>query len=112
VRAICLSDNIPTITAIANDLSYDQIFSFQIENYAGISPTLICISGSGNSANVVGAAIRARELGMDVIGLVGFDGGKLSAVCTQIFHCKIEDMQIIEDMHLSFGHMVLKRHLN
>jgi D-sedoheptulose 7-phosphate isomerase len=112
VRALSLSDNVSTLTALANDYSYKEIFSFQLENYVGIATTLICISGSGNSKNILAAAKRARELNMTVIGLIGFDGGELKSLCDLVFHCKVNDMQIVEDMHLSFGHMVLRRHAN
>ena len=109
IQAICLSDNIATITALANDLSYEQIYANQLENYVGLKPILICISGSGNSANILNAAKQAKKLGIEVVGLIGFDGGKLIDLCTTYFHCDINDMQIVEDMHLSFGHMVLRR---
>ena len=109
MRAICLSDNIATITALANDVSYDQIYANQLENYMGLKPILICISGSGNSTNILSAAVQAKKLGIEVVGLIGFDGGKLIELSTSYFHCDINDMQIVEDMHLSFGHMVLRR---
>ena len=109
IRAICLSDNTATLTALANDVSYDQIFASQLENYVGLKPILICISGSGNSANILNAAKQAKTLGIEVVGLIGFDGGKLTELCTTYFHCDINDMQIVEDIHLSFGHMVLRR---
>ena len=108
IRAISLSDNVSLITAVGNDASYDEIFSFQLENYLGLATLLICISGSGNSRNILSAALKAKQLGMKVIGLVGFDGGNLLPMCSQSFHCKVDDMQIVEDMHLSFGHMVLR----
>ena len=108
IRAISLADNTPTLSAIANDISYDEIFSRQITNYGGLASTLICISGSGNSVNLLKAAELARSLGMKVIGLLGYDGGALKSLCNLSFHCEINDMQIVEDMHLTFGHMVLR----
>lgn len=106
--AICLSDNVATLTAIANDISYDEIFSFQLEISASKGDVLVALSGSGNSRNIVNACQKALKLGMTVIALTGFDGGETIKLGNYSFHCPISDMQIVEDMHLSFGHMVAK----
>ena len=104
----CLSDNTPLITAIANDMDYTNIFAYQLEMFAIKGDVLVAISGSGNSQNIIEAALMARKLEMKIVALTGFDGGKLKELADYNFHCPIEDMQIVEDMHLSFGHMIVK----
>lgn len=107
-KAYCLSDNIGMLTAYANDLSYENIFDQSLENYANKGDVLILISGSGNSKNVLNAASKAAELGVTSIGVVGFDGGVLKTMCDHSVHFEVNDMQISEDLHLSFGHIVMK----
>ena len=103
-----LSDNISTITAIANDIGYEEIFKFQIENKITDNDLLLAISGSGNSVNVINAAIYAKKRGAKVIAMTGFDGGMLKEIADYSMHADIEDMQITEDIHLSFDHMMMK----
>ncbi len=107
-RLECLVDNVPTITAIANDISYDDIFSFQLERKLKPGDLLIAISGSGNSKNIVKAAEYAKSIGVPVVGLTGYDGGKLDKICDFRMHCHIDDMQITEDIHMMFDHMLLR----
>lgn len=68
---ICLSDNTPIITAIANDISYDEIFSFQLKNKLKKDDLILAISGSGNSKNVIKAVEYAKEIGTKVVGITG-----------------------------------------
>ena len=103
-----LNDNIGLITAYANDLSYDDVFKGQLKNLMNKDDLLICISGSGNSKNVVKAAEYANEIGADLVSLVGFDGGKLKKISKNFVHVLCEDMQICEDIHLMNGHMIMK----
>jgi D-sedoheptulose 7-phosphate isomerase len=105
---ISLTDNTPLITAIANDISYEQIFSFQLARFGKKGDLLVCISGSGNSKNLIEACLKAKELGMTIVTLTGFDGGKILRFADYSFHCPISDMQVVEDMHASFGHMVIR----
>ena len=77
-KVICLNDNIPTILAYANDLSYDKVFVEQLKNFLQPGDIVIGISGSGNSLNVLTAVSYAKENGAKTIGLTGFDGGKLA----------------------------------
>ena len=107
-KALCLSDNIGMLTAYGNDLSYDEIFDNTLENYSEPGDVLVLVSGSGNSANVLKAAAKAHEVGVTTICVVGFDGGKLAKMCDYVVHYPINDMQICEDLHLSFGHLVMK----
>ncbi len=103
-----LNDNIPTILAIANDISYDEIFRFQLKNKINNKDLLIAISSSGNSKNVINASFYAKEKGAKVLALTGYDGGELKKIADYNMHVNINDMQITEDIHLSFDHMMMK----
>ena len=74
---ICLSDNTPIVTAIANDISYDDVFYFQLKNKIKPDDLILAISGSGNSKNVIKAVEYAKEVGTKIVGLTGYSGGKL-----------------------------------
>lgn len=105
-RAIALTDNIPTITAWANDSSYDDIFSEQLKNLVQPGDIAFGISCSGNSPNVLKALTVAREMGATTIGLGGFQGGKMKDLCDICLIVPSDNMQIIEDLHLSVAHAV------
>lgn len=107
-RAYCLSDNIGMLTAYSNDISYDDVFAESLKNYAKPGDLLIVVSGSGNSENIVRALHAAKKLALSTIGLSGFNGGKVNQLADISVHYPIDDMQIVEDLHLSFGHMVMK----
>jgi len=77
VRVMCLSDNTPWLTALANDEGYERVFAGQLENFAVPGDALIVISASGNSSNLVRAVELAKERGLLTIALLGFDGGVL-----------------------------------
>ena len=104
---ICLSDNIPTITAIANDISYDNIFSYQLRNRLKPGDVLFVISGSGNSKNVVNAMEVAKEKGNTIIGLCGYNGGIVKEMSDLCFHVNINNMQIVEDVHMMLDHCMM-----
>ncbi len=103
----CLSDNIPTITAIANDFSYDDVFVKQIENRLLENDIVIAISGSGNSTNVVRAVEYAKAKAVKVVSFTGFDGGKLRFISDYNLNVGIDNMQITEDVHLIFNHLLM-----
>ena len=107
-RFVCLNDNIPTILAIANDVSYDDIFLMQLEGKLSDDDLIIAISGSGNSKNVIKAVEYAKKVGAKVVGLSGYDGGKLKTLADYPMHVNSNDMQIVEDVHLAFNHMMMK----
>lgn len=107
-RAYCLSDNIGMLTAYSNDISYADVFAENLKNYASPGDMLIVVSGSGNSENVIRAIDAAKKLSIRTIALSGFDGGKVNHLADTSVHVPIHDMQIVEDLHLSFGHMVMK----
>ena len=103
---ICLSDNVPTMMAIANDISYDEIFRYQLKGRLKQTDLVIGISGSGNSKNVINAVEYAKEIGTPVIGITGYDGGRLKALADFHMDANIDDMQISEDLHMIFDHMM------
>lgn len=103
----CLSDNVPTMMAIANDMSYDEVFRFPLRNKMKAGDILIGISGSGNSRNVVNAFEYAREIGGIIIAIVGYSGGKMKDMADYSIHVNINDMQISEDIHMMLDHMMM-----
>ena len=107
-RGISLCDNIGLITAYGNDLSYSDIFSGQIHALMDEEDLLIAVSGSGNSINILKAIEAAKSENGKVLGVVGYDGGKMMPMCDYCVLVPSFDMQICEDFHLMFGHMVMK----
>ena len=107
-RFLCLNDNVSTMMAVANDIGYEEIFRFQIRNKLEKNDLFIGISGSGNSKNVLNAAEYAKECGIKVLGITGYKGGKLKELADYKMHVDECDMQIDEDVHMTFDHMMMK----
>jgi D-sedoheptulose 7-phosphate isomerase len=107
-RGVSLSDNIGLLTAFGNDLSYNDVFSGQLEALMDDGDLLVAISGSGNSPNVLQAVETAKRMGGKTLAVVGYDGGKLMPLCDHSVWVQSYDMQLCEDVHLMFGHMVMK----
>lgn len=107
-RFHCLSDNVPTMMAIANDIAYEEVFREQLRGVLKLDDLVIGISGSGNSSNVINAVQYAKEVGCKVIGITGYDGGKLKQLADYHLDVEINDMQISEDVHMVFDHMMMK----
>ena len=106
-RFQCLNDNISTVMAIANDIGYDEIFRFQLRGKLHPGDVVIGISGSGNSRNVLNAVEYAKECGNTVVGITGFDGGKLRELADLSLHAPVNSMQITEDIHMIFDHLMM-----
>lgn len=106
-RFVCLNDNISTVMAIANDISYDAIFEFQLRGKVTPNDLVIGISGSGNSKNVLNAIELAKSIGAKTIGLTGYDGGKLRQIVDLSVHVPIMSMQVTEDIHMVFDHLIM-----
>lgn len=106
-NVVCLSDNVGVITALANDISYQDIYYKQLINKLKRNDLLIAISGSGNSANVIKAAEYAKNVGTNVVSLTGFDGGKLKTLSDFDINIPISNMQIVEDVHLMINHLMV-----
>jgi D-sedoheptulose 7-phosphate isomerase len=105
-KLICLSDNVPTLTAYANDVSYDVIFAEPLSALAEPGDVALALSGSGNSPNVLRAMGVAKELGLVRIGLTGFAGGQLKDKCDVCVIVPSNSMQVIEDAHLVILHSI------
>jgi D-sedoheptulose 7-phosphate isomerase len=106
VRVMALTDNVPLMTAWANDIDYDQIFAEQLRNFMSAGDIVFAISASGNSPNVLRALELARYAGLRNIGLAGFQGGKMKDLCDICVVLPCANMQIIEDFQLSVAHAV------
>ncbi len=107
LKVLSLTDNTPYILAWANDEGYDRVFVEQLKNLAGPGDLLIAISGSGNSPNVLKAVEWANRRGLATLGCTGFSGGKLRTLAQKNLHVPIDDMGIVESIHLTIFHWVL-----
>jgi len=105
-RVISLNDNISILTAVSNDLSYKYIFTQQLKCLLEPEDVVICISGSGNSPNIIEALKYAQKKEAHTIGILGFDGGKAKKMVNQYIHIKSNHYGRIEDIHLSLEHMI------
>jgi phosphoheptose isomerase len=105
-RIVSLSATVEMITAIANDLAYEQVFLYQLQSMAREGDALITISSSGNSENVVSAARWAREHGIPVVSMTGFDGGHSAKICDVSLHVDADNYGVIEDVHQSLMHIL------
>ena len=103
----CLNDNVATVMAVANDIGFAEVFRFQLRGHLKAGDIVMAISGSGNSRNVINAVEYAREQGCKVIGLTGFDGGKLKGLSDVSLHAPVTSMQITEDIHMIFDHLMM-----
>lgn len=106
LRVLSLTDNVGWITAVANDLSYEQIFVQQLANYAQAGDLAVGISVSGNSANVVKAIEWANHCGLRTFGLTGYDGGRLKQIQQAGLHVPLDDMGMVEGIHNCVLHWV------
>jgi D-sedoheptulose 7-phosphate isomerase len=107
-RLISLADCNPMILALGNDVGFDSIFVEQLKAYAQPGDVVLGISGSGNSPNVLRAIEYAKQLGCVTIGVVGFGGGKLKSMVDHSFHVKVDDMQLVEDVHMVLVHILMR----
>jgi D-sedoheptulose 7-phosphate isomerase len=103
MRAFALT-NVPTISALGNDIDYGSIFSEQLKIILNEGDVVIGITGSGNSMNIVNALEYARNSGGKTIGILGFDGGKAKEFCDVFILIPSKDYGIIEDAHMTLCH--------
>jgi D-sedoheptulose 7-phosphate isomerase len=101
LRVFALSDNIPLVTAWANDLSYERVFAEQVAGLVEPGDVVIAISASGRSPNVVAALSAAAERETRIVGLLGFDGGPALDLVDVAIHVPCEDYGIVETIHLA-----------
>jgi len=103
LRCMSLTDNVPFMTAIANDLGYEEVFARQLESYLRRGDVVVLISGSGNSSNIIKAAKFAKKKGAVTIGMTGFSGGKLRRLVDICLHVESDQYGVIEDLHMAVG---------
>jgi D-sedoheptulose 7-phosphate isomerase len=103
IRCVSLNDNLAFMTAIGNDLGYDEVFKRQLQNLLNKDDVVVIISGSGNSGNVIKAAEYAKSKGATVVGMTGFTGGKLRKMADVCLHVNSDQYGVIEDMHMAAG---------
>lgn len=106
IRSVSLAANGPMLTALANDLSYDQVFKQQLKFYLKPEDAVLLVSSSGNSPNVVEACTYANERGVPTIAFVGFRGGKLAELARHVVWIRVENYGIVEDTHQSLIHVL------
>lgn len=106
LRVLSLTDNVPLMTAWANDSRYEEIFAEQLNGFVGKGDLVLAISGSGNSPNVVRGLEAARQAGATTLVLTGFDGGKIKVLADLCFIVPSRSMQHIEDVHLCSTHAI------
>lgn len=107
-RMICLNDNLAAMMAIANDIGYEAIFEEQLKNFIKKEDLVIGISGSGNSENVVRAMQFAKAKGVQTVALCGFKGGKIAKLADLVVHAKVDDMEVVEDIHMVIFNIIKK----
>jgi D-sedoheptulose 7-phosphate isomerase len=108
-RGRSLVDNMGLVMSYGNDLSFEDIFIEQLKNIMMPGDLVIAISGSGNSENVVRAINYANQNGAVTLGLCGYKGGKLKELAQHVVWAEVEDMQLSEDVHSIFGHIVMQQ---
>jgi D-sedoheptulose 7-phosphate isomerase len=106
LRITCLNDNVPLLTALANDAGYEHVFSEQLVSLIGAGDVLIVLSGSGRSPNILEAIRYARSRSATVIALLGFDGGEAVELADECVLVPSEEYGLIEDLHLILDHVL------
>lgn len=108
LRVLPLTDGIPFMTAVANDFGYQHVFVRQLEVHYREGDMLIAISASGNSPNLIAAAEWVKARGGEVVGLLGFDGGKLQSLCDSVVTVRtaIGEYGPVEDVHMVLDHLI------
>ena len=104
VKSISLTSNMALISAVANDINYNQIFSFQIKKLCKKNDILFLFSVSGSSPNLIEAIKAAKKIGVKVVSLTGFNGGKLSRLSDFNLNFPIANYGIVEDCHITIMH--------
>ncbi|MCI0638282.1 MAG: SIS domain-containing protein [Gemmataceae bacterium] len=107
LKVLSLTDNTPYILAWGNDEGFDRVFVEQLKNLAGPGDLLIAISGSGNSPNILRAVDWANRNGLATFGCTGFAGGKLQQLAQHNLHVPLDDMGIVESIHLTAFHWIV-----
>jgi D-sedoheptulose 7-phosphate isomerase len=107
LKILSLTDNVAWLLALGNDLGYDQVFVQQLVHYGSPGDLAIAISGSGNSPNVISAVQWANDHGLMTFGMTGYDGGKLKKIEQAGIHVALDDMAMVESIHMCIGHWIV-----
>lgn len=107
-RAMCLTDNISTLSAYANDVDYKYVFSEPLDNFAEADDVLFVLSGSGNSNNLIEACVVAKSRKMKIVAILGFGGGKVITFCDEAIVVSGDNMERAEDLQLVCLHAIRK----
>lgn len=107
-RVYSLSDSVPSLTATGNDKAFELVFSRPLKRLAREGDVLVVVTASGNSQNLLAAIEAAREIGVRVLAVTGFDGGKVKSLADDGIHIPtaLGDYGVAEDLHLSVGHII------
>ena len=105
-RVMALTDNVPWMSAISNDISYADVFSEQLKNFARPGDLLLAFSGSGNSENVLRAVRYANSINCTTIGFAGYEGGRLKSEAQRCLVVRSDHMGRIEDVHMVVQHIL------
>lgn len=108
MKMSALPANVSVLTCLANDIGYDEIFAAQLATEAEPDDVLIVLSGSGNSPNIIKALEQAKTSKMKSFALLGYSGGACKDLADVVLHFPIDDMQVVEDLQLIVGHMLLQ----
>ncbi len=106
LRMISLGDNLPMLTAYANDVNYDSVFAEPVRTFVRPRDVVVLLTASGNSPNVLEAARAAREMGAVTVGLIGFGGGKLAQLVDHQITVGAREYGPVEDLHLILDHII------
>jgi len=107
LKVLAFTDNVPLLTAWANDAGYEQVFSQQVRNFVRPGDVVLAISGSGNSPSIIRALQTARDLGAITLGMAGFQGGEMRSLCDVCAVVPSDNIQMVEDLHHSIAHAIL-----
>jgi D-sedoheptulose 7-phosphate isomerase len=108
LKVQALPANSAVMTCLANDIGYDSIFSEQLAVLGQPGDLIICLSGSGNSPNILKVLDQAKAMGIQTCAILGFSGGKAKTLADIPLHFSVDDMQIAEDLQLVVGHMLMQ----
>ena len=108
LRVEALTANPAVLTCLANDVGYEEIFSYQLQEKADPGDILLVLSGSGNSRNVIRALEVGNQIDMKTFAILGYSGGSCKELANHPIHFEIDDMQIAEDLQLMVGHMCMQ----
>jgi len=106
LRVHSLTSNVAMLTALSNDVGYEDVYRRQLEYYLEPNDAVLLVSASGNSPNVVEACRLARDRGVPTIALVGFTGGQLRELADQVIWIPVDNVGIAEDTHQSLIHVI------